>query len=929
MEAAAQSRQVPLAVVEATAYVNTRWEWINTPSHDGGIGPMNVTPAQMSLATSLTGDSEAEITGQLSYNFDAGTALIAHYHASGSDLASWQPAVAATQGPLVAQEVFNVMRSGASRTTSTGEAITLAPQTISSTSVSAGPRAPSAAAPATSSGTATTAATDYPSATWIPADPSNYTPANRAHDYPIDMIIIHDIEGSAQSAIQDFQAAGYAASAHYVVDYNGAITQMVREHDVAWHAGNWDYNTRSIGIEHAGFASQNLYTTAEYNASAALAASICSRWGVPMDRNHVIGHYQVPDPNNPGLYGGVDHHTDPGSYWNWTYYMSVAQADANALPSPPHLMPDPTAVDTASGATITWTPARTCHTPISGYTVTSNPGNLTMTLPATSTSATFGNLQAGTRYTFTVTAQNADGQDSQVTNSVIPGACTNAGLAANPATPQAVGGKITFSATSATCANPLYEFWVLPPGGTWTDVQPYSSSSTYTWDTTGLAYGTYSWGVWARDASSPGTSSDGAGTFDTRFGLDYVLNAPPCSATNVSITPTNAAMAGSTVTVTATAGGCAQPQFEFWLQTPNGAWSQVRPYSTIATYQWSTTGAAPGAYRFSVWTRNTGSPGVSGSAPYTYDSYNLASYTLTAGCPSMTAAASPPTSATVGSPVTITAAASGCSSPLYQFWLLPPGGTWTVVRPYSSSPTFTWSTGGYVGGSYLFSVWVRNANRSASYDAYALLPYTLTTTSCASLAPSTSPSGTAGVNTPVTISGQAGGCPNPRYEFWMRPPGGTWAVVQPYSSSASFAWNTSGRAAGTYWFSVWTRDASSGAAYDAYSTFQYALTVTPCTAMTAAPSPSTAAVGTTVTINANASGCSSPQFEYWVLPPGGTWTLLRGYSAGAAYTWSTAGWRAGSYLFSIWGRDSSSPGIKGTAPYTYDTYAQFTFSLTP
>jgi len=93
------------------------------------------------------------------------------------------------------------------------------------------------------------------------------------------MIIIHDIEGSYGSAIQVFQRPGFEASAHYVVSYGGDVTQMVREHDIAWHAGNWDYNTRAIGIEHEGFAwTPGLYTTAEYDASARIAASICSRY---------------------------------------------------------------------------------------------------------------------------------------------------------------------------------------------------------------------------------------------------------------------------------------------------------------------------------------------------------------------------------------------------------------------------------------------------------------------------------------------------------------------------------------------------------------------------------------------------------------------------------------------------------------------------
>src|SRR5205085_5103201 len=129
MQQAAQSRHVPLQVVEATAYVNTRWEWIATPQIDGGVGPMKVMPSQMALATSLTGHTQAAITGDAAANLDAGAALIAHYHMTGSDLGSWQAAVAATQGPVVAREIFATIQAGASRTPRTGETNTLAPST--------------------------------------------------------------------------------------------------------------------------------------------------------------------------------------------------------------------------------------------------------------------------------------------------------------------------------------------------------------------------------------------------------------------------------------------------------------------------------------------------------------------------------------------------------------------------------------------------------------------------------------------------------------------------------------------------------------------------------------------------------------------------------------------------------------------------------
>jgi hypothetical protein len=71
--------------------------------------------------------------------------------------------------------------------------------------------------------------------------------------------------------------------------------------------------------------------------------------------------------------------------------------------------------------------------------------------------------------------------------------------------------------------------------------------------------------------------------------------------------------------------------------------------------------------------------------------------------------------------------------------------------------------------------------------------------------------------TTITITASAAGCTNPRYEFWTLAPGSsTWTIVQAYSSTATFSWNTTPLAAGVYRYSVWARDASSGAAYDTY-----------------------------------------------------------------------------------------------------------------
>ena len=381
------------------------------------------------------------------------------------------------------------------------------------------------------------AAADYPPARWIPADPANFSVANRPHDCPVDMIVIHDTEGPLAEAIRLFQDPNWHAAANYIVSARGEIVQMVPEKDIAWHAGNWDYNTRSIGIEHEGYAwTPGWFTNAEYRASAQLAASICSRWGVPMDRDHVIGHYQVPDDNHPGLFGGESHRTDPGPYWNWNYYLSLAASDARALPSPPHMMVDPVAVNGLNSATVSWLPARSCHIPILGYTVVAQPGDLTSYLPPNATSTTFNNLRAGTIYTFSVTAIDADGQDSLASNPVIPGRCNAVELSALTGSPQPYVGVVPLYGAAAGCRKPLYAFGLLRPGSdTWTMVQQYSVDSVFEWRTTGYASGTYSIRLMVRDAGSPGTYSGALGSYDSYDDTAYTVTATLCTSIALSV----------------------------------------------------------------------------------------------------------------------------------------------------------------------------------------------------------------------------------------------------------------------------------------------------------------------------------------------------------------------------------------------------------
>ncbi|MGI5194683.1 N-acetylmuramoyl-L-alanine amidase [Streptomyces sp. CA-288835] len=157
---------------------------------------------------------------------------------------------------------------------------------------------------------------DFAGAQWVAASSANWRMADRPADYSIDMVIIHVTQGSFDSAVKVFQNPSHGAAAHYIFRKDGHVAQMIRELDVAYHAGNRDYNERSIGIEHEGFVERpEDFTDEMYRASARLTARICARHKIPVDRKHILGHVEVPQAT----------HTDPGDGWDWQKYMRMVR----------------------------------------------------------------------------------------------------------------------------------------------------------------------------------------------------------------------------------------------------------------------------------------------------------------------------------------------------------------------------------------------------------------------------------------------------------------------------------------------------------------------------------------------------------------------------------------------------------------------------
>jgi len=429
-----------------------------------------------------------------------------------------------------------------------------------------------------------------------------------------------------------------------------------------------------------------------------------------------------------------------------------------------------------------------------------------------------------------------------------------------------------------------------------------------------------------------------------------------CSSLSAGFLPSQPppAPVGTTVLMTASAGGCPNPLYRFWIYPPGGPWYIVRDYVANGSYNWNTTDQRAGNYSFEVWVRDASSAGSSTNSLGTYDAFTDSTYSLTGSiapsptpCTSLTAQASPSSGQASGTVVTITAAATGCPNPLFEFWIeVPPTTTWRLAQAYSAA-SFAWYTNGVLSGTYYYVVYVRDSSSPGS-QAVALgsydrglnaISYALTATPCtAQPNVSITPSNSAVASTVVTITATQTGCTNPRYAFWILPPSSsTWQLGHNYGPAVSFHWNTTFSIGGTYNYVVWVRDASSSGSHSnslgsfdtGFGAAAYTLTVTPCTsgsAWTAPTTPST--VGTSITITATASGCPYPLYQFWILPAGSsTWQLRQAYSTTTAFTWSTTGLAAGLYYYAVWSRDTSSAGTTTNSLGSFDWGASAAYHL--
>ena len=154
----------------------------------------------------------------------------------------------------------------------------------------------------------------------------------------INKLIVHHNAGvnlSTQDCANIWQTR--EASAHYQVESNGRIGQLVHDWDTSWNAGDWEANLTSIGIEHAnsGGAAQGWpISEATRENGAHLVAALCKRYGLgrPEWGKNVFPHQHFQSTACPGkLYGEYkDSYIKRAQEW----YDSMTGSTPEPVPSP-------------------------------------------------------------------------------------------------------------------------------------------------------------------------------------------------------------------------------------------------------------------------------------------------------------------------------------------------------------------------------------------------------------------------------------------------------------------------------------------------------------------------------------------------------------------------------------------------------------------
>ncbi|HEX8153636.1 MAG TPA: N-acetylmuramoyl-L-alanine amidase [Thermoanaerobaculia bacterium] len=354
---ASETYDVPLNVLQAVGFVESRWTQLRPVAHDhladidreapppayGVMGLRDDDHFGYSLrqAAALLGRTPGELKNDARLNILRAAALL-HSLGGGatrtSPVEAWEDAVALYSGigdrgiaEMYTYDVFTTILSG--RATANArvaqEEVDLAMiYGADRLRVLSAPRLTIDVSARTKDGglRAGVSSADYAPAVWDAAATCNYAAGRSA---TVTHVAEHIAQGGYAGTIAWFKDCAASVSAHYVVrSSDGQVTQMVREYDTAWHVAG--HNSYSIGIEHEGYAENCAwYTTAMYNGSSALTRDIADSNGIPRTATYDASlgwDTELPQSSSFKIKGHTNFPTTktcPGACFDWPRFRTL------------------------------------------------------------------------------------------------------------------------------------------------------------------------------------------------------------------------------------------------------------------------------------------------------------------------------------------------------------------------------------------------------------------------------------------------------------------------------------------------------------------------------------------------------------------------------------------------------------------------------
>jgi len=229
----------------------------------------------LARGAALSGTSELALRQDADLALEAGALVLAELGdrtgARADDLASWKTAIEELSGYAdaahreeYAHRVFAALARGGRFPARDGETIDLPAHDL-----------PPTLTLDLSSQLHTLATAQYPGAQFFPTSCVDKCTLGRAGN-AVKYIVIHDTEGGWDASVATLQNDP-GKSVQYIVGTDGRVGQFVTEDTTAYHAGNFFYNQRSVGIEHVGY-SKKPFAEAEYAASAKLVDYLAKKY---------------------------------------------------------------------------------------------------------------------------------------------------------------------------------------------------------------------------------------------------------------------------------------------------------------------------------------------------------------------------------------------------------------------------------------------------------------------------------------------------------------------------------------------------------------------------------------------------------------------------------------------------------------------------